>query len=405
MQRMFSIILFLILCGFHTTATACETGNPNSLTNIETQDAIKCINLTQLNAETWFVADSSILKNAAYNIKVTTPDGSVLVNQELSFATNTFTIAQQLQLAGHNEVKITLTPLTGSRNYRFTIIHDHNTVEDLHTIYVGLNSEVLGNNTPPGGINPMQMFATTVAVNQLTEASQCNDANRPPTPPPINSNSGIPFNINGYLRATKEWMQQMHNTMNVGAVDAAALARAYVVHNIDGALDLSHANETSFVGDAAMGNFLFGASMAAMDYDSVFTLRMSAAFQAISDDGLGWSSVIQGIYNYVTNTGDSPGDPEQVMAGANYYHDVFTANGADSALVSCIDSQSLDQEDGLQEMVDSSPGSGGGSGEGDGDPGDTGGDTGGNSGGSTGSGGTVWCFVDSKGDVQFCWRS
>ena len=135
-----------------------------------------------------------------------------------------------------------------------------------------------------------------------------------------------------------------------------------------------------------MGNFLYGANARAMGFTESGILRGAAFYQPIGDNG--WSSVPEGIYNFITNSGDNPGDPEQTLRGIRYHDEVFMNNQTDSSSTSCLDLITVSQGD------TSSPGSGGGSG-------DTGGGTGGGTGQIIKYGCEIWKFPDGNGGYYY----
>ncbi|WP_269571444.1 polymorphic toxin type 44 domain-containing protein [Shewanella denitrificans] len=158
------------------------------------------------------------------------------------------------------------------------------------------------------------------------------------------------------------------------------------MHRTGGALDVAHSQESDYIGSASMGNFLYGANAKAMGFTESTILRGAAFYQAIGNDF--WSNLPHGIYNYVTNTGDNPGDPEQTLAGVRYHDEVFMKNQSDPSSVSCADAGSAGNALLPGGGEGGNPGGGAGGGSGD-------------IGGGSGRG-TKWCFYQ-KGFPTYCW--
>jgi hypothetical protein len=117
-------------------------------------------------------------------------------------------------------------------------------------------------------------------------------------------------------------MASVDNTHSYGGLFAAGIARLIVMHKAGGALDVAHAKDTSdYIGSESMGNFLYGANARAMGFSESVILRGAAGYQPIGKNG--WSSFGQGVYNFMSNTGDNKGDPEQTLAGVRYHDEVL----------------------------------------------------------------------------------
>lgn len=176
------------------------------------------------------------------------------------------------------------------------------------------------------------------------------------------------------------------------------------LHSPGGLLDMSHNNNRTYNSSADMGNFIFGANLAAMGYSETEISSFSAAAQPITDayssGDWSFSTFTQSLQNYLTNTGDNSGDSNMGIRGAKYYNEVVaTQNSSNSSVeYSCIDEETASSQPAVSgaagysgnawnDMFYISPGTtvNGGS-------------------GSNGSGYsyTLYCFVQ-KGYPTYCW--
>lgn len=398
----------LIFLGNIASANACDDVLPNTTKKVSAYRETACVNIKNVNLnDTYFVADSSIKKDGAYRIKIKNSSGTIILAEDISFAANQFVIAKKLNNIYSSDISISLQPLTSLVDYTYTVIHDENITTGSTTIYIGL--QTVKSKAPRDPVEPriqlnstsFQMQAvssslsTAVSTSSIGEAAQCNDGNRPPTTAPVTQTGNTPLNVNNLLRTSKAWSQKMDQAFPHDIAAAAVFARAYVMHKYCGALDLSHEPDTDFKGSSSMGNFLYGANLRAMGMSTDYILSFSAAAQGRHGTDGSW---FKGGVNFILNTGDNLGDPEEVMRGIKYHDEVFDKNQNDSNLLSCLDDESIDSyPEVAEEANDSGSNIGSGGGEGSGDLGNSGGYL-----GSGPSGGEAWCLVQS-GTVRFCW--
>ncbi|WP_333973378.1 polymorphic toxin type 44 domain-containing protein [Alteromonas mediterranea] len=408
-------MLFILMLQSYSSY-ACDVLQPDSAIKKEVYPSTFCLtfkNVVPSNAN--ISIDRSFAKNAAFHVKVETVTGDILVNQEFSSASGVDVLNKKLNTNYNTELKVSIETLTNYRIYKFSVIHYLDDVSNTSTIYIGLNSEIYGSNTPPcfgcgGGsqqnftnMSTAYAVSTTSAITNTTmsEALECTDSNRPPEPPPTSRDDpSTALSINGVLSESQKFIQSANENLTSDGVEAAMLSRAIAMHDYGGALDVGHNPNSDFVGSTSMGNFLYGANMAAMRFTDSAILRASAAIQGLAGrDG----SIITAMKNYLTGNGDNIGDQEEVMRGIRYYREVYSKQTNFATSVSCVDSQSIENESQVEDLVELVHSSSvGGGAEGDGDPGDTSGS--GSGGGSSGGGsGTGWCFVDDKGTIQYCW--
>lgn len=123
-------------------------------------------------------------------------------------------------------------------------------------------------------------------------------------------------------------------------------------------------------------------------------MKGSHAYQARSDalrNGDWHGGWPQGIWNFITASGDNVGDQQEVLRGIRYHREVFEADSSNVSSLSCEDQESIEN---------------GGSGNTGGGPGGT--DSGGGSGAGRNDGyitydsGEEWCFVQA-GKPTYCW--
>lgn len=336
-----------VMLSFNAFANNCIVLNPNSNVEVYTQSQSQsvCISFKNVNIQkTYFVADPSFNKDAAYKIKIQSVNGSVILDRTQS--ASGLTTNAKLNTNYSSEILVTLTPTTQNMEYKYFVIHDENTTSGETSIYIGLASRKITAYIPPTrpckdcytsnslGTLPLYMASSAGSMN---EASQCTDANRPPEPAPRNRITNEELNINAVLKVSKQWKDEINKTHTLGAQITAAFARMYVMHRVGGALDVAHDSFSKYGGSAEMGNFLYSANARAMGLPASFIIRFSAGYQAISDSG--WAGFPQGYYNFTSNSGDNAGDPEQIMRGIRYYDEVHHNNQGDTSSTSCQDSQ------------------------------------------------------------------
>jgi uncharacterized membrane protein YgcG len=204
---------------------------------------------------------------------------------------------------------------------------------------------------------------------------ECNADNRPLTPAPFaKDGSGRQFNLNKVLREETAWRREtfLISMANPIHVQIATFQRLYQNHKTGGKFDVkTESGKSEWLGDMEFGNFLYGAILRQHGFTLSEAQRYGAAYQAFqnNDHKLSMKVMAQGIRNFITNTGDSPGDKEIIARGFRYARDVYSKNPSDSNSMSCIDQRTLDQA--------GSGGGGGGGGEGGGAP-------------SNGGGGKLW---------------
>lgn len=279
--------IILFICSFFSfcgVSYACSTVSQNYPVELITYGGSGvCFNLKNISQNSYILIDSSIQKNAAFTASVKTPNGQTLLNQNFSYSTGVFNAYKKLTgLYSGSELNIVLSPATSYRKYTFTAVHDYNQYDDISVIYISLKSEVYGSNTPPngGGVNPRSMdtfaFSNTLASsstssNNLGEATQCTDSNRPPSSLAVDKN-GNSFNLNSMLRTTSGMASTIASTFNPSSPDGIAgntmmLMRAAMLHRVGGQLDFSH-NPPVYEGSTRIGNFVYGANLRAMGYST-----------------------------------------------------------------------------------------------------------------------------------------
>jgi|SRR5690554_4114776 len=93
-----------------------------------------------------------------------------------------------------------------------------------------------------------------------------------------------------------------------------------------------------------------------------YAQRAAAAYQAYQDHSNSGGSVKnyeqyigQGLWNFLSNSGDSEGDKELIESGWRYADEVYQNNPSDTNSVSCVDLETINNAD--------NSGGGGGDGE------------------------------------------
>ncbi len=432
MKIKLSVLLFVLLSSTKVLASTCLTLYPNTSAKIETETAAKCIKVKHVNpGNTFFIADRAYQVDAGYNVNVRTVNYQTILSASQQITDRP--TMEVLDTLYNTELVIQLNPTSIDKKFSFYILHDEDTINNRTTIYVGLSTEPIETVVPSPApdlpchldpfcepppcdgcliesiFTPSSVYTTSkrtlvhrsksdgrvydVSSSGLSaEAAECNDANRPPSPPPVHRTTGNPLNINAFLRETEKWTSDLTNVhgLSNGSQDTAIALRMVVMHDIGGALDVAHDPNSDFEGSEAMGNFLFALNGRAMGMSLNSLLSFSAGFQSISD-GTGYA---RGIRNYILNTGDGSGDIEIVTRADKYFNEVYSNNKNDSDSLSCVDSQTIAANNNA-----TPPTSGVGN-----NIGMTSVVYGGAIGiGSGRAGGTEWCFVDSRGIVQYCW--
>lgn len=298
-------------------AIACEDIYPNKKTVIKAYRDTACVDIKLASpTNTYFVADSSIKKDGAYRIKIKNNFGTTILNEDISYSANQFSVAEKLNTLQHSDFTITLEPLTILTDYTYTVIHDSNLESGVSTIYIGLQTvKSEATITPPFPQNLMMSSTTSTSstTGTIGEVAQCNAGNRPPTLPPRARSNGKPLNINSVLRTSRDWTAKINNELiHQDAAIAAIVARGYAMHNFGGALDVAHSSQSDYVGTSSMGNFLYGANLRAMGMSADAIIRLSAGTQSLPNKG--W---FQGAVDFIFNSGDNPGDPLEGMGGGS----------------------------------------------------------------------------------------
>lgn len=241
-------------------------------------------------------------------------------------------------------------------------------------------------------MSPLSTNAVMIGDAVSSSGSHCNANNRPPTPAPYaRDGSGRQLNLNQILRDERAWRARAKSAFssNPFAIHVATYQRLYQNHKTGAQFDVK-SNDSEWRGDMEFGNYLYGAVLYTHGFSLSASQRYAAAYQAKQNNGnkLSMGVITQGIYNYITNSGDSPGDAEIIAKGWRYANEVHSQNPSDSKSLSCIDARTLSQA--------STPGAGGSGGTGEGIPGH-----GGGSGGTLWSSCELWYFPSGLSNGQF----
>ncbi|MEE2025747.1 polymorphic toxin type 44 domain-containing protein [Alkalimonas mucilaginosa] len=341
-----------------------------------------CITLRDLHpSETYFMVDKSYpgMNSPAlvgYDARWQLTNGSTVYNKNI-YADFDMT---KINLQSHDRATLRLKKAQNGANYDYTFnIINNREIQGFSIISVVMNAKPIASSqpTPPappprgecdyiGGIfictDPLRAPVVTSSSNAVLigdivalSGPQCNANNRPPTPAPYaRDGSGRQLNLNKILRDEKAWLTKINTaTSNANLRLMVIMQRNLQVFSMGAIYDVKD-SLSPWAGNDDFGNFLYGAVMQVQGFSGSDTQRFSAAYQAIQNgNGITWSSATQGIYNFITNTGDETGDPEMVMRGYRYARDIHSQNPSDSKTLSCIDDRTLSQL--------STPGTGGGS--------------------------------------------
>ena len=391
------IILVLAFLSIGYAQASCVELRENSEITLSTASRSNgevCIQLRDLHStETYFSADNltaglNSVAAAGYTATLQLGNGTVIYSKTLLSEPDIIKVA--LQHHDRAILKLKKSPNGNNLDYSFHIINNRE-IQGLSTITVTASAKAKSNAAqlpPPDGgceyVNgsktcyrpysapisaPMHSVYSSGAVSlgqvTLPNAIQCKSTNRPPSPAPYkNDKSGTEMKINDILRTEISWRNKARWLLAVNAVAYPAIThqRLYSLLRTNGVYDVK-SDESPWQGDADFGNFLYGTIMQAHGFSGDLALRYSAGYQAIQDHNnkFTYASVTQGIYNFITNTGDGAGDPEMVMRGFNYAKEVFSKNSQDTKSLSCIDEQTISQQ--------ATSGGGGGSNDGGGNPG------------------------------------
>lgn len=208
-------------------------------------------------------------------------------------------------------------------------------------------------------------------IHTNNEAAQCNDLNRPPTPPPYKrTQPDVQFNLNAVLREERRWRNRniVVSLISSPIVGISAVHIHLFQNHKTGAVYDVKSDGSPWTGNEAFGNFLYGAILQVHGFPESAAHRYSSAYQAwqnykSSSGGNPIGAVAQGFANFITNRGDGDGDHEVISQGYRYAAEVFSQNSNSLLASSCVDSQTINNVSGS-----GSGGSGGGSGGGS--PGD-----------------------------------
>lgn len=215
----------------------------------------------------------------------------------------------KLNLHNFQDLKLTITPTDSSKQYTFYVsfvnhVDSAGDTYSLITIVPHSKESICGNNCNNNfNKNFITSSLTSVTANQV-ESKTCSDENRPPAPPPENRNDSTKYlPIDTILRATAQQAAThramiksatYNNSGYTGMVSTEAQISSNVMvmqyyylwglHSPGGLLDMSHNNNNrTYNSSADMGNFIFGANLAAMGYSETEISSLSAAAQPITD--------------------------------------------------------------------------------------------------------------------------
>ncbi|MCG9740175.1 polymorphic toxin type 44 domain-containing protein [Shewanella insulae] len=379
----------------------------------------KCVTLKGLNPKkTIFQFKKARRANGVYTqVNYSTELYRVDGTKLKSYFIEDSTISDSLNLTGHTEVRLKLSPRLGSRENKFSFdIINVSEGQDFSIVMVDV--QVSKSSFPPvdsGGCrgcqdqmsartsfsSPLMMQAASsttsgaaYSVSPSTDVGQCTDQNRPPNPAPVDTISGKQMSYSDIIRRTQAEYESWKSKYTAPVAEAMAYWSMYQDHKTGGKYDVK-SKQSDYNGNADDGNFLYGIRMAAFGFSRNFTERASASYQGIQDYGLNPIGAYASYTNFVYNIGDNVGDPEMVARGWDYKNQVFDANSFEKGNSSCVSTS-------VKAVMNGNAGSGG-SGGGSGGSGGTGGIglIGNGSGG--GDVGAVWCMVQG-GVVQYCYR-
>ncbi|QPB82710.1 hypothetical protein CWC22_006760 [Pseudoalteromonas rubra] len=211
-------------------------------------------------------------------------------------------------------------------------------------------------------------YATnTAARSSESEASQCNNSNRPPEAMPYGSkedNKHQQLDLNKLLRQEERWQKTVSRMLATqpGAATTATYYRLYTNHQMGGALDVK-SSESPWAGNEDLGNFLYGAVMQVHGFSLDSTHRYAAAYQALQNgkaNGENMAQILaQGLINFVTKSGNGPGDAALESRGYRYAEEVYQNNKSDQRSSSCKDQKTVNAEGGSGNSNSGGSGDGG----------------------------------------------
>lgn len=310
-----------------------------------------------------------------YDYEVRLIDGTVIHS---SFSDDTGEI-NDFDLGDETAVTIKLTPKVGTygRDFNFSVLNG-NENNQFSFIYIGGNTSPNQTTAPPTGgecdpktgicYDPLSSNIQTQSDGfDIQDASTCNDGNRPPNKlPHKEGNPDEVFNLNAILREARNFnntrgFSSLSGAPHIPIRTVASIYHMYVKFNNNTAYNVKSA-DSSWVGNEEFGNFLYGAYMNQMGFSLNKSLRFSAGYQGVQDNdgGFSFDSITDGLYNFITNTGDGEQDVLDVKSGWKYGEEVFSENPLTSSFSSCVDSESIDSFNHSVGGTGGSPGSGSG---------------------------------------------
>jgi len=413
---LFFCVLFLFI-NFWTSAayanTQCVDLDPNNMedfSNFTTSSGEVCIHLKGLSANTIIQVDKvnnfSTNTQLGYDINVSLNSGAVIYDRNVYYEEDVD--LSTLFNGSAIEAKLVLSKAqNGSQyNYTFNVINSYEVEHELTIISIAVIAEPKPSTPPPplegchyiNGvrmcIDPLSVdpipavleiesvysfyeqhttYSSTynsdegsfVGVAQYSDVNECNNSNRPPVPPPFRKdNSNIQFDLNSVLRVELMWaglnaLEGMNPAVAGPAAISATHLRLFQNHRTGAIFDVK-SDASVWDGEYKFGNFLYGAVLAVHGFPENMAQRYAAAYQAWqnyqkSGEGTAFDAVSQGFVNFLTNSGDTVGDPELISQGYRYAIEVFLRNMSDTRSSSCVDSKTL------QEAVENTPPAAGGS--------------------------------------------
>jgi uncharacterized membrane protein YgcG len=407
------ILLFILSTyPFLGVTSECTILNPNSDIEILTSGDMKCVIFKNVSIDkSALLAIPTYQSDASYQIKAKLPSKSVILDEIVD--PNDGAFGDNLALEHNTEVKLSIIPLTKNRSYRFWVVHDHDPEEGYSNVFLSVTTKVISEDgigtfpdprpcgpegcfIPENTLIDSQVYFENQNVNTASEAAQCTAQNRPPEPPPRTRSGGEQLNVNSALRASRGLAKAVNNVFNPFQAFSMRMIFFASMSRAGGALDMSHDENSRYIGGPSLGNFLYGAHGRALGIPESIILRGSSGYQAITNHG--WVGLPLGVFNFLTNLNDNLGDQLEVLRGIRYENEVAKHNTTDRASFSCLDDLTLD-------AIGSSGGGGGGGPGGGSDGGSSGGSSGPIGGGGyirPGGGGEEWCFVQ-EGYPTYCW--
>lgn len=392
---------------FATCVQLLEYDEASLISYVVHPERTKCIELKGLtpNNTVVFLNQATINGNSStavsYRATFTRPDGIRIYDTSVT----TSSVDTRLSLNGNSSIKLFLSPEKGVSTHHF-VFDVINVKENSGFSIINITVRAIKSSVKP--IDPGEcsscpsermMSRTSRDIKSYSatksDVSQCTDANRPPKPSPSNKVTGEQLNYNSVFQKAEAQKDSWASKYTLPVAEAAAFWDMYQKHKTAGEYDVK-TSASLYDGNADDGNFLYGGRMAAFGFSRDFTVRASASYQGIQDQGLNIVGGSLGFYNFVANTGDNAGDPEMVGRGWDYKTQVQSQNRYDLKSSSCIDAMT-------KAAIEGSGGSvGSGGDDSDVGTGSDGTSLPGNGGGSGSGTGTVWCLYQ-KGIMQYCY--